>query len=44
MSNLYHISLDELLKGDKKMVEKIKKDAKYQDLQRRIMDDDKTEF
>lgn len=37
MSDLYHISLDELLKGDKKMVEKIKKDAKYQNLQKMYM-------
>jgi transcriptional regulator with XRE-family HTH domain len=28
ISDLYHISLDELLKGDPKMEEKVKKDAK----------------
>lgn len=28
LSDLYHISLDELLKGDPKMEEKVKKDAK----------------
>ena len=34
MSDLYHISLDELLKGDKKMVEKIKKDVSYEKKQK----------
>lgn len=37
MSDLYHISLDELLKGDKKMVEKIKKDASYEKKQKFYM-------
>ena len=37
MSDLYHISLDELLKGDKKMVEKIKNDASYEEEQKKYL-------
>lgn len=37
MSDLYHLSLDELLKGDKKMVEKIEKDASYENEQKKYM-------
>lgn len=37
MSDLYQISLDELMKGDKKMEEKIKKDASYEKEQKIFM-------
>ena len=37
LSDLYSISLDELVKGDSKMVEKVKKDAKNADNNKRLI-------
>ena len=37
MSELYKISLDELLKGDKAMMEKIEKDAEIQKVERKLI-------
>ena len=37
LSDLYQISLDELLKGDPKMTEKVKKDAKDLNNNRRVL-------
>lgn len=37
MSELYKISLDELLKGDKAMIEKIEKDAEISKAQKKII-------
>lgn len=37
MSELYKISLDELLKGDKSMIEKIEKDAEISKTERKIL-------
>ena len=37
MSDLYQISLDELLKGDKKMVEKIERDERLRKKDRRLL-------
>ena len=37
LSDLYSISLDELVKGDSKMTEKVKKDAKVADDNRRLI-------
>lgn len=37
MSELYKISLDELLKGDKAMIEKFEKDAEIRKLEKRII-------
>lgn len=37
MSELYKISLDELLKGDKTMIEKIEKDAKISKTEKKII-------
>ena len=37
LSNLYSISLDDLLKGDSKMTEKVKKDAKNADKNKRLI-------
>ena len=37
LSDLYGISLDELVKGDSKMTEKVKKDAKDADNNRRLI-------
>ena len=37
LSNLYCISLDELVKGDSKMTEKVKKDAKDADNNKRLI-------
>ena len=37
LSDLYGISLDELVKGDSKMTEKVKKDAKDADHNRRLI-------
>ncbi|MDE7284702.1 MAG: helix-turn-helix domain-containing protein [Lachnospiraceae bacterium] len=37
MSELYKISLDELLKGDKAMIEKIEKDAEISKTERKIL-------
>ena len=37
MSELYKISLDELLKGDKAMIEKFEKDAEISKLEKRII-------
>ena len=37
LSNLYSISLDELVKGDSKMTEKVKKDAKDADNNKRLI-------
>ncbi len=34
MSELYHLSLDELLKGDKEMIKKIEKDSKLAKIQK----------
>lgn len=37
MSELYQISLDELLKGDKAMMEKFEKDAEIQKVERKLI-------
>ncbi len=37
MSNLYQMSLDELLKGDKAMMEKIEKEAEIQKVERKLI-------
>lgn len=37
MSNLYKMSLDELLKGDKAMMEKIEKDAEIEKVERKLI-------
>lgn len=37
MSDLYKMSLDELLKGDKAMMEKIEKDAEIQKVERKLI-------
>ena len=37
LSDLYSISLDELVKGDSKMTEKVKKDARNADSNRRLI-------
>ncbi len=37
MSNLYQMSLDELLKGDKAMMRKIEKDADIQKVERKLI-------
>lgn len=37
LSNLYNISLDELVKGDSKMTEKVKKDAKDLQVKTRVI-------
>ena len=37
MSELYKMSLDELLKGDKAMMEKIEKDAEIQKVERKLI-------
>ena len=37
MSNLYKLSLDELLKGDKAMMEKFEKDAEIQKVERKLI-------
>lgn len=37
MSNLYQMSLDELLKGDKAMMEKIEKDAEIEKVERKLI-------
>lgn len=37
LSDLYNISLDELVKGDSKMTEKVKKDAKYLQVKTRVI-------
>lgn len=37
MSNLYQMSLDELLKGDKAMMEKFEKDAEIQKVERKLI-------
>jgi transcriptional regulator with XRE-family HTH domain len=37
MSDLYQMSLDELLKGDKAMMEKIEKDAEIQKVERKLI-------
>ncbi len=36
MSELYKISLDELLKGDKAMIEKIEKDAEISKIEKKL--------
>jgi len=37
MSDLYQMSLDELLKGDKAMMEKIEKDAEIQKVEKKLI-------
>lgn len=37
MSELYHVSLDELLKGDKAMMDKIEKDIEISKMEKKII-------